>query len=161
MARVTVEDCILKVPNRFDLVMIAAQRARGISSGAALTVERDNDKNPVVALREIAEATVNTGDIEESLIRSLQKNVESDEPAVEETVDMAAMQQEMTLQMAQASQMAAVIEMVEDADLDEGEIDAGEMDAEEPLSGAASVANEGAADTAAVVGAEGVEETEE
>ena len=76
MARVTVEDCILKVPNRFDLVMIAAQRARGISSGAALTVERDNDKNPVVALREIAEATVNTGDIEESLIRSLQKRMQ-------------------------------------------------------------------------------------
>jgi len=158
MARVTVEDCILKVPNRFDLVMIAAQRARGISSGAALTVERDNDKNPVVALREIAEATVNTGDIEESLIRSLQKNVESDEPTVEETVDMAAMQQEMTLQMAQASQTAAVIEMGEDADLDEGEIDAGEMGAEEPLTGAASVANEGAADAAGVVGAEEAEE---
>ena len=150
MARVTVEDCILKVPNRFDLVMLAAQRARSISSGSALTVERDNDKNPVVALREIAEATVNTGDIEESLIRSLQKNVESDEPAVEETVDMAAMQQEMTLQMAQASQTAA--------DLDEGEIDAGEMGAEEPLTGAASVANEGAADAAGVVGAEEAEE---
>ena len=164
MARVTVEDCILKVPNRFDLVMIASQRARGISSGAALTVERDNDKNPVVALREIAEATVNTGDIEESLIRSLQKNVESDEPVVEETVDMVAMQQEMTLQMAQASQTAAVIEMGEDADYDEGEIDAGELNAEEPLSGADSVAIGGAPDApdaAGVVGAEGAEEAEE
>lgn len=131
MARVTVEDCILKVPNRFDLVMLAAQRARSISSGSALTVERDNDKNPVVALREIADATVNTGDIEESLIRSLQKNVESDEP-VEETVDMAAMQQEMTLQMAQASQASAVIEIGEDADLDEGELDAAEAETGEP-----------------------------
>jgi DNA-directed RNA polymerase subunit omega len=154
MARVTVEDCILKVPNRFDLVMLAAQRARGISSGAALTVERDNDKNPVVALREIAEATVNTGDIEESLIRSLQKNVESDEP-VEETVDMAAMQQEMTLQMAQASQTSAVIEMGEEADLDEGEIEAGELDADEPLPGAEGVTEEAAA------GAEGAGEAEE
>ncbi|MCC7016486.1 MAG: DNA-directed RNA polymerase subunit omega [Rhodospirillales bacterium] len=148
MARVTVEDCILKVPNRFDLVMLAAQRARSISSGSGLTVERNNDKNPVVALREIAEATVNTGDIEESLIRSLQKNVESDEP-VEETVDMAAMQQEMTLQMAQASQASAVIEMGEDADLDEGEIEAGELeDTGEPLAGAEGaegVAGEGAA----------------
>jgi DNA-directed RNA polymerase subunit omega len=157
MARVTVEDCILKVPNRFDLVMLAAQRARSISSGSALTVERDNDKNPVVALREIADATVNTGDIEESLIRSLQKNVESDEP-VEETVDMAAMQQEMTLQMAQASQAAAVIEMGEDADFDEGEIDAAEMDAEEPLPAGDSVVNE---DIAGAAGAEGAEEAEE
>jgi DNA-directed RNA polymerase subunit omega len=135
MARVTVEDCILKVPNRFDLVMLASQRAREISSGSALTVERDNDKNPVVALREIAEATVNTADIEESLIRSLQKNVESDEP-VDETVDMAAMQQEMTLQMAQASQTSAAIEIGEDADLEEGDLDAADMETEteEPLS---------------------------
>ncbi len=118
MARVTVEDCVLKVPNRFDLVMVASQRARSISAGSALTIERDNDKNPVVALREIADSMVNTDELEESLIRSLQKNVESDEP-VEEVVDMAAMQQEMTLQMSQASQAAAVIEMGED--LDEGD----------------------------------------
>ncbi len=148
MARVTVEDCILKVPNRFDLVMLASQRAREISSGSAPTVERDNDKNPVVALREIADATVNTGDIEESLIRSLQKNVESDEP-VEETVDMAAMQQEMTLQMAQASQTSAAIEIGEDADLDEGELDAADMEGEEPLgSEAGAVENTGLADSA-------------
>ncbi len=152
MARVTVEDCILKVPNRFELVMLASQRARGISSGSAMTVERDNDKNPVVALREIAEATVNTGEIEESLIRSLQKNVESDEP-VEETVDMAAMQQEMTLQMVQASQTAAVIEMGEDADLDEEDIDVGELDAAEPLAAGAETAA-----TEPVAGAEGAEE---
>lgn len=152
MARVTVEDCVLRIPNRFDLVMLAAQRAREISSGSALTVERDNDKNPVVALREIADETVNTTHIEESLIRSLQKNVESDEP-VEESVDMAAMQQEMTLQMAQASQASAVIEMGDDADLDEGELDAAETEGEEPLgpdAGAAGAGPEGfAADDSA------------
>jgi DNA-directed RNA polymerase subunit omega len=145
MARVTVEDCILKIPNRFDLVMLAAQRAREISSGSALTVERDNDKNPVVALREIADATVDTAQIEESLIRSLQKNVESDEP-VEETVDMAAMQQEMTLQMSQASQASAEIEMGEDADLDEGELDAAEMEGEEAVGPEAGTAEDLGAD---------------
>lgn len=145
MARVTVEDCILKIPNRFDLVMLAAQRAREISSGSALTVEQDNDKNPVVALREIADATVDTAQIEESLIRSLQKNVESDEP-VEETVDMAAMQQEMTLQMSQASQASAEIEMGEDADLDEGELDAAEIEGEEAVGPEAGTAEDLGAD---------------
>lgn len=145
MARVTVEDCILKIPNRFDLVMLAAQRAREISSGSALTVERDNDKNPVVALREIADATVDTAQIEESLIRSLQKNGESDEP-VEETVDMAAMQQEMTLQMSQASQASAEIEMGEDADLDEGELDAAEIEGEEAVGPEAGTAEDLGAD---------------
>jgi DNA-directed RNA polymerase subunit omega len=139
MARVTVEDCVVKIPNRFDLVMIAAQRARSISSGSALTVDRDNDKNPVVALREIADATVAIPEIEESLIRSLQKNVESDEP-VEETVDMAAMQQEMTLQMAQASQAAAVVEMGDDdqegEDIEADATESGdEMVAEGPAGG--------------------------
>lgn len=80
MARVTVEDCVLKIPNRFDLVMLAAQRARDVSSGAALTVERDNDKNPVVALREIADETIDIEDLAESLIQSMQKHVEVDEP---------------------------------------------------------------------------------
>jgi DNA-directed RNA polymerase subunit omega len=80
MARVTVEDCVLKVPNRFDLVMVAAQRAREISAGAQLTLERDNDKNPVVALREIADATVNTDDLSNSVVTGLQKHVENDEP---------------------------------------------------------------------------------
>jgi len=73
MARVTVEDCIVKIPNRFELVMSAAQRTRDISSGAELTVERDNDKNPVVSLREIAEETVCTAELKESLIRSSQR----------------------------------------------------------------------------------------
>ena len=83
MARVTVEDCVLKVPNRFGLVMVAAQRAREISAGAQLTLERDNDKNPVVALREIADATVNTDDLSNSVVTGLQKHVENDEPEEE------------------------------------------------------------------------------
>ena len=80
MARVTVEDCIDKVENRFDLVLLASHRARMISSGAQITIDRDNDKNPVVSLREIAETTVSPGDLKEDLIHSLQKYVEVDEP---------------------------------------------------------------------------------
>lgn len=80
MARVTVEDCILQIPNRFDLVMAAAQRARDISAGSQITVDRDNDKNPVVALREIADQTVESEALKESLIKGLQKHVEVDEP---------------------------------------------------------------------------------
>lgn len=80
MARVTVEDCVDKVENRFDLVLLAAHRARLISSGAELTIDRDRDKNPVVALREIADETILPGDLEEQLIHSLQKQVEVDEP---------------------------------------------------------------------------------
>jgi DNA-directed RNA polymerase subunit omega len=83
MARVTVEDCIDKVENRFDLVLLASHRARMISSGAAITVERDNDKNPVVALREIAETTISPEDLKEELVHSLQKYVEVDEPEPE------------------------------------------------------------------------------
>ena len=84
MARVTVEDCILKVPNRFDLVMVAAQRSRDISAGSPLTVERDNDKDPVIALREIAEETVDVEELHDALIRSMQKHVEIDEPEEEQ-----------------------------------------------------------------------------
>lgn len=80
MARVTVEDCVLKIPNRFDLVMLAAQRARDISSGAALSLERDNDKNPVVALREIADESVDIENLAEALVQGMQKYVEVDEP---------------------------------------------------------------------------------
>ena len=80
MARVTVEDCVVRVPNRFDLVMLAAQRARNIQAGSPLSVERDNDKNPVVALREIADDTIERPELMESLILSQQKHVEMDEP---------------------------------------------------------------------------------
>jgi DNA-directed RNA polymerase subunit omega len=83
MARVTVEDCIDKVDNRFDLVLLASHRARMISSGAQISVPRDNDKNPVVALREIADSTVAPEDLREDFIHSLQKHVEVDEPEAE------------------------------------------------------------------------------
>jgi DNA-directed RNA polymerase subunit omega len=83
MARVTVEDCIDKVDNRFDLVLLASHRGRMISSGSQITVERDNDKNPVVALREIADTTISPEDLREDLIHSLQKYVEVDEPEPE------------------------------------------------------------------------------
>ncbi|KGM88074.1 MAG: DNA-directed RNA polymerase subunit omega [Roseovarius sp.] len=80
MARVTTEDCVDKVPNRFDLVMLAAHRAREIAAGSPLTVDRDNDKNPVVALREIAEETQSADDLRERLIESNQTQIEVDEP---------------------------------------------------------------------------------
>jgi DNA-directed RNA polymerase subunit omega len=84
MARVTVEDCVTKIPNRFELVLIAGQRARDISAGAGLTLDRDNDKNPVVALREIADELVPLDLLKNSLIQSLQKHVEVDEPEEDE-----------------------------------------------------------------------------
>ena len=80
MARVTVEDCVDKVPNRFELVMLAAHRAREISAGSAATVDRDNDKNPVVSLREIADETQSAADLRERLIESNQTQIEVDEP---------------------------------------------------------------------------------
>lgn len=80
MARVTVEDCIDKVPNRFELVLLASHRSRQISSGSEISVDRDKDKNPVVALREIADEQLSPGDLKEDLIHSLQKHVEVDEP---------------------------------------------------------------------------------
>ena len=84
MARVTVEDCIDKLPNRFELVLLSAHRARVLSQGAPLTVERDNDKNPVVALREIADETIVTDDLREEYIHAMQKHVEVDEPEASE-----------------------------------------------------------------------------
>ena len=84
MARVTVEDCIEKVDNRFELVLLAAHRARLISSGAPLTIDRDRDKNPVVALREIADETISPDDLKEDYIHSLQKHVDVDEPEAEQ-----------------------------------------------------------------------------
>ncbi|MGQ7829902.1 DNA-directed RNA polymerase subunit omega [Altererythrobacter sp. Z27] len=84
MARVTVEDCVDKVPNRFDLVLLAAQRAREISGGAELTIDRDRDKNPVVALREIAEETIRPGELKEALVTGLQKILPDDEDEADE-----------------------------------------------------------------------------
>ncbi|HZH47033.1 MAG TPA: DNA-directed RNA polymerase subunit omega [Roseococcus sp.] len=87
MARVTVEDCILQVPNRFELVLLAAQRARNISRGESLTIDRDNDKNPVVALREIADQTVELPGLEQDLIKSLSRAPEP-EPVEDEVMDL-------------------------------------------------------------------------
>ena len=90
MARVTVEDCIDKIPNRYELLMVATQRAKDISSGAPIMVSRDNDKNPVIALREIAEEKVNIEDLQKSLVMGLQKYVEVEEPEEEEMEIQAA-----------------------------------------------------------------------
>ena len=120
MARVTVEDCVQRIPNRFDLVMIAAQRGRSIGAGAPLSVDRDNDKNAVVALREIAEGTVNLKDLENDLIQSLQKVVEVEEPP-EEEMDLLAIQRELSVEQSEAQVDEEIIEDVlhvegEDAD---------------------------------------------
>ena len=98
MARVTVEDCIDKVENRFELVLLAAHRGRMISKGAPLTVERDNDKNPVVALREIAEVTIDRDDLREDYVHSMQKHVEVDEPEESETPLLASAGDMVTLE---------------------------------------------------------------
>ena len=108
MARVTVEDCIDKVPNRFDLVMLASHRARTISSGSPITVERDNDKNPVVALREIEEETLTPDELREDAIESHQVHIEVDEPE----------EDNMALLMAGGAEAAAAVQPVID-DLDE------------------------------------------
>ena len=90
MARVTVEDCVDKIPNRFDLVLLAAQRARQVSGGAELTIDRDRDKNPVVALREIAEETIRPRQLEESLVSSLQRVQIDDDEAPDEVGSLSA-----------------------------------------------------------------------
>jgi len=109
MARVTVEDCVTKIPNRFELVMTAAQRARDISAGADLTMERDNDKNPVVALREIADETVDYDTLQETLVKSLQRYVESDEP-IEEEMDVRALQQDVSGEAGEPNEAEEVTE---------------------------------------------------
>ena len=119
MARVTVEDCIDKVENRFELVLLAAHRARMISSGSPLTIERDNDKNPVVALREIAEQTVSPEDMKEDLIHSLQKFVEVDEPEAEAVpvVPSAAGQQQQVTQVNAVDDSAVEFDRMSEEDL--------------------------------------------
>jgi DNA-directed RNA polymerase subunit omega len=95
MARVTVEDCVLKVPNRFKLVMMAAQRSRELSVGGELTVDRDNDKNPVVALREIADETIGLDNLENSIVEGLQRNLDVDE-LIEEDDEMLSVTDALT-----------------------------------------------------------------
>ncbi|MCB1377100.1 MAG: DNA-directed RNA polymerase subunit omega [Alphaproteobacteria bacterium] len=111
MARVTVEDCIDKVPNRFELVLLAGHRARLLSQGAPMTVDRDNDKNPVVALREIADETIVTEDLREEFIHSMQKHVEVDEPEptevplIQQSGDMVMVNDAETTDMPEMEQM--------------------------------------------------------
>ena len=137
MARVTVEDCVLKIPNRFDLVMVAAQRAREVAGGAPLTVARDNDKNPVVALREIAAETVDVDHLQNSLVQGLQKHVETDEPE-EEGAGFGAADDLLTeLMQAQANQNVAEDEGLTERVLDEEGLDEIEEDLTDPDTGSA------------------------
>jgi DNA-directed RNA polymerase subunit omega len=129
MARVTVEDCVVRVPNRFELVLLAAQRSREIASGAPLTLDRDDDKNPVVALREIADETVGLVPLRDAVVRGLQKHVEIDEP--EETHE---------LEVDPASFGVAAIDAVDEADEvelspEEDEMEVSEEVSEEALEG--------------------------
>lgn len=101
MARVTVEDCVDKVPNRFDLVLFAATRARSISSGSELTIDRDRDKNPVVALREIAEETVRPDVLKEALVVSMQKMIEDDDDTPDDVGSLSASAEALRITAAQ------------------------------------------------------------
>ncbi|MGD9741870.1 MAG: DNA-directed RNA polymerase subunit omega [Dongiaceae bacterium] len=133
MARVTVEDCVLRVPNRFDLVMVAAQRARDVSAGAQLTLERDNDKNPVVALREIADGTVDTDALGQAVIKGLQKVVEMDEPE-EDDGGFGAGKTELLSDL-MPSEAAGVTDRESDEDIDievEGDAEGEEPEGEGP-----------------------------
>lgn len=116
MARVTVEDCIDKLPNRFELVLLAAHRARVVSQGAPITVDRDNDKNPVIALREIADETIVTEDLREEYIHAMQKHVEVDEP---EPTEVPLIQQsgDMTMVNDQAGEDQADMERMTEEEL--------------------------------------------
>ena len=109
MARVTVEDCVIQVPNRFDLVLVSAQRARDISAGAAETIERDNDKNPVIALREVAEQTIDLPELREKLVLGLQKHQPNDDLMEDDEV-IDAMQNEAAILGAVQAQQAAEVE---------------------------------------------------
>ena len=110
MARITVEDCVLKIPNRFDLVLVAAQRARDVSAGSVLTVDRDNDKNPVVALREIADETIDIDALRQGVIQGLQRHVEKDEPE-DEDPDLLSLGQGLgALKPEEASQRRSLID---------------------------------------------------
>jgi DNA-directed RNA polymerase subunit omega len=136
MARVTVEDCVLKVPNRFELVLLAAQRAREITSGSPLSIDRDDDKNPVVALREIADETVGLEHLKTSVVRGMQKHVEIDEPEESHELDPAL--------FGVAPPSAALVEEeadVETEDLDEQDED--EDEDEETIAEASDVGGDG------------------
>ncbi len=112
MARVTVEDCVEKIPNRFDLVLLAAHRSRNISAGAALTVDRDNDKTPVVSLRELAEENLDLTDLRDSLVTGLQRVIiDDDMPDEEDQAPILALEHgdaERPTEMSEADMMKAL-----------------------------------------------------
>lgn len=120
MARVTVEDCVIKIPNRFELVMMAAQRARDVATGAPLSIDRDNDKNPVVALREIADETIGLDELRNALIRGHQKVVEADEPE-DDIVELMAGEQAWAQQMTAGDDDLGGDDMGADGDVEEGD----------------------------------------
>ncbi len=117
MARVTVEDCVQKVPNRFELVLLAARRARGIAAGSMLTVDRDNDKNPVVALREIGDDTIDLDDLKTSLVHTLQRRVEVDEPEAEAVPVVAVPGQQQVTQVNNVDDSAVEFDRMSEEDL--------------------------------------------
>lgn len=129
MARVTVEDCIDKIPNRYELLMVAAQRAKDISAGAPLTVMRDNDKNSVVALREIADETVSIEELQKSLVMGLQKFVEVEEPE-EEELEILAAEKELADLDEQFTGLLPDAELDDSMQIHGGDDDALDLDAE-------------------------------
>ena len=132
MARVTVEDCIDKIPNRYELLMVAAQRARDISSGSSLMVARDNDKNSVVALREIAEEKVSIEELQRSLVMGLQKYVEVEEPE-EEELEILAAEKELSELDEQFSGLLPQAELDDNMQIHGGDDDALDLDGDEVL----------------------------
>lgn len=129
MARVTVEDCIDKIPNRYELLMVAAQRAKDISTGAPLTIARDNDKNSVVALREIADETISIEELQRSLVMGLQKYVEVEEPE-EEELEILAAEKELADLDEQFSGLLPQAELEDSMQIHGGEDDVVDMDAD-------------------------------
>ena len=128
MARVTVEDCVDKIPNRYELLMVASQRAKDISSGAPITVAKDNDKNPVIALREIADETISIEELQKSLVMGLQKYVEVEEPE-EEELEILAAEKELSDLDEQFSGLLLDSEISESMQVHDDDDDALELDA--------------------------------
>lgn len=130
MARVTVEDCIDKIPNRYELLMVAAQRTKDLSSGSPMTVAKDNDKNPVIALREIADGTINIEDLQKSLVMGLQKFVEVEEPEEEELEILAAEKELSELEDQFSGVSLDTDDMSDSMQIRDGEDDVMDLDAE-------------------------------
>ncbi len=129
MARVTVEDCVTRIPNRFDLVVLASQRAREIASGAALTIDRDRDRNPVVALREIAEETIDLDALCDEKVRGLQKHVKMEEPE-EDVLELVEQEQQHAAEVGEPSSSE---EIAEDVLFVDEQLTAEDLSAEEPV----------------------------